>query len=165
MLGVPVRLPTILLAAASLVLAGVLVGRRTPAVVARSARHSRHPLALAAAFCGAAIVAVEAIAALVVSLTDWDPDFDFVNFWGPRAATIYYFGGLHASSWGAFPHQEYPPLGPAMNAVTFHFTHGFHPSLLPVQQTLLGIAFLLAVFVLLDRYVPSGSPCRRSRCS
>ncbi len=68
-----------------------------------------------------------------------------MNFWGPRAATIYYYGGLHPSTWGDYPHQEYPPLGPAMNAVTFHFTHGFHPSLLPVQQTLLGIAFLLAV--------------------
>ena len=41
-----------------------------------------------------------------------------------------------------------------MNAVTFHFVHGFHPSLLPVQQVLLGIAFLLAAFALLDRYAP-----------
>ena len=41
-----------------------------------------------------------------------------------------------------------------MNAVTFHFVHGFHPSLLPVQQVLLGVSFLLAAFALLDRYVP-----------
>ena len=115
---------------------------------------SRRPLALAATLIGAAIVAVESLAALVVSLTDWDPDGDVVNFWGPRAATIYYFGGLHPSTWGDYPHQEYPPLGPAMDAVTFHFVHGFHPSLLPVQQALLGIAFLLAAFALLDRFVP-----------
>jgi hypothetical protein len=154
MLGVPVRLPTILIAAACLVVAGVLIGRRTPAIGGVPIVQSRHPLARIVALCGAAIVAVEAVAALVVSLTDWDPDFDFVSFWGARAATIYYYGGLHPSSWRDYPHQEYPPLGPAMNAATFHFTHGFHPSLLPIQETLLGIAFLLAVFVLLDRHIP-----------
>ncbi len=154
MLGVPVRLPTILIAAGSLVAACVLVGRRTPPVPGGSAARSRNPLALAAALCGAAVIAVEAVAALVVSLTDWDAQIDFILFWGPRAETIYYHGGLQPSSWGDYPHQEYPPLGPAMNAVTFHFTHGFHPSLLPVQETLLGIAFLLAAFVMLDRFVP-----------
>jgi hypothetical protein len=154
MLGVPVRLPTIVIAAGSLVVVGILVGRRTPAAAGGSAPQSRHPLALAAAFSAAVIIAVEAVAALVVSLTDWDAAVDTVVFWGPRAATIYYFGGLHPSSWGTFPHQEYPPLGPAMNAVTFHFTHGFHLSLLPTQQVLLGIAFLLAAFAMLDRFVP-----------
>jgi hypothetical protein len=41
-----------------------------------------------------------------------------------------------------------------MNATTFHFAGGFHPSLLPFQQALLGVAFLLAVLALLDRHVP-----------
>ncbi len=154
MAGVPVRLPTILIAAVCIVSAGVLAGRRTRAVSGGRVVQSRHPLALAASLCAAMIVAVEAVAAVVVALTNWDPDIDVVNFWGPRAATIYYYGGLHPSSWGDYPHQEYPPLGPAMNAVTFHFVHGFHPSLLPVQQVLLGIAFLLAAFALLDRYAP-----------
>jgi hypothetical protein len=154
MLGIPVRLPTILIAAACLVATGALVGRRTAGVGGGSVAQSRRPLAVAAVCCGFAIVAVEAVAALVVSLTNWDAETDFVNFWGPRAATIYYYGGVHPSTWGDYAHEEYPPLGPAMNAVTFHFVHGFHPSLLPVQQVLLGIAFLLAAFALLDRYTP-----------
>jgi hypothetical protein len=153
MLDVPVRLPTILVAAVAEVAACVAIGLRTPAVSAGGVVQSRHPLAWLALLCGAAVIAVEAVAALVVALTDWDPDLDVVIFWAPRAATVYYFGGLHPSTWGNYPHQEYPPLGPAMNAVTFHFTHGFHPSLLPVNQVLLGVAFLLAAFVLLDRYV------------
>ena len=43
---------------------------------------------------------------------------------------------------------------PVMTAMTFAFTGGFHPSLLPFQQALLGIGFLLASFALLDRFVP-----------
>ena len=56
--------------------------------------------------------------------------------------------------WHAIAHLEYPPLMPAMTAVTFAFTGGFHPSLIPFQQALLGAAFVVAAFALLDRFVP-----------
>ena len=77
-----------------------------------------------------------------------------LDFWIPKAQTIYYTGGLDAGLWGSLTHPEYPPLLPAMNAATFHFVGGFHPSVLPFQLALLGVAFLLAALTLLDRFTP-----------
>jgi hypothetical protein len=41
-----------------------------------------------------------------------------------------------------------------MIAMTFAFVGGFHPALLPFQQALLGVAFLLGALALLDRLAP-----------
>ena len=50
-----------------------------------------------------------------------------------------------------------------MYAINFEFVGGFHPALLPFQQTVLGIAFILAVLGLLDRFTPRWISLPRSR--
>jgi hypothetical protein len=79
---------------------------------------------------------------------------DAFQFWIPKAAAIYYGHGLDPGMWGAIRHPEYPPLSAVQDAVTFHFVGGFHPSVLPLQTTLLGVSFLLAVLALVDRFAP-----------
>ena len=106
---------------------------------------------------GAILLAIGVSAAIVTAARgEWNPasDYDALWFWLPKAATIYYTHGLDPGMWRAIAHLEYPPLMPAMTAVTFAFTGGFHPSLIPFQQALLGAAFVVAVFALLDRFVP-----------
>ena len=106
---------------------------------------------------GAALLGVGVLAAMITAARgEWNPasDYDALWFWLPKAATIYYAHGLDPQLWHVIAHLEYPPLMPAMTAVTFAFTGGFHPSLIPFQQALLGAAFVVAAFALLDRFVP-----------
>ena len=92
---------------------------------------------------------------MAVSLEgDYTSYWDSVAFWIPKAEMIYWGGGLDAQVLGTLQHPEYPQLLPTMHAATFHFAGGVHPSLLPLQHALLGIAFLLAVLALLDRFAP-----------
>jgi hypothetical protein len=106
---------------------------------------------------GAVALGAGAIVAVAASIRgQWNStnDFDLFLFWLPKAETIYVSHGLDATLWRQFVHPEYPPLAPTMNAVTFTFSGGFHPALLPFQQTLLGLSFLLGILALLDRMVP-----------
>lgn len=158
--GVELRALTVVVAGAALSAAFVLIGRRRQPEPLVPVRQSRHPLALLAAGLGAAILMIEVAAALVVSVkNEWTTDLDVITAWLPRARTIYYLHHLNASVWGVVPHAGvpgpwYPPLVPAMYASTFDFAGGFHPAVLPLQQVVLGIAFLLAVLGLVDRFTP-----------
>jgi hypothetical protein len=153
--GIDLGVATVVLVTAGLVAGCALVGTRTSRATSVPARQDRHPLAVLAVALAAVILLTAAVAAIVVAVKgQWNPDWDAVVFWIPRAETIYYSGGLDADVWGSLAHPEYPPLVPALDAATFHFVGGFHPSVLPFQQTLLGIAFLGAVLALLDRFVP-----------
>jgi hypothetical protein len=105
---------------------------------------------------GAAFLCIGAAAAVVVAIrSEWNPahDFDALYLYLPRAASISTTHHLHASLWAQWPHPEYPPLFPVTTASIFAFA-GFHPSLQPFQQTLLGLAFLLGMLGLLDRVAP-----------
>jgi hypothetical protein len=124
----------------------------------RTAPQSRGTSVFAAvpAVLGAGMIAVASLAAFSVAVKGqlYAGYIDAFQFWIPKAETIYYAHGIDPTMWGAIRHAEYPPLSPVMNAVTFHFVGGFHPSVLPFQSTLLGVAFLLAVVVLVDRFAP-----------
>lgn len=153
--GIGPNLRAVGIVAATLVGACAAVGRRTTALPPGTRASSRHPLALASAAVGALIVAVASVTALAMSFRgDYTGYWDSVQFWIPKAETIYYDGGLDAGVWGSILHPEYPPLIPTANAATFHFAGGFHPSVLPFQSALLGVAFLLAALALLDRFAP-----------
>jgi hypothetical protein len=157
MIGIGFGVTTVLVVAALIVAAGAFVGWRRRPVPADEApvKRSRHPLALVAAAAGGAILAIELLAAVFTSIGyQWSPNLDLLTAWLPRAATIYYTGGLDPSVWQSFLAPWYPPLAPVMDAQTFAFAGGYHPSVLPFQQVLLGIAFVLAVIGLLDRYAP-----------
>ena len=96
------------------------------------------------------IVAAFAAIALAAKGQLYAGFWDAVDFWLPKAQAIYYGHGIPADAWASIKHPEYPPLLPTLDAAIFHFTGGFHPSVLPLQAVLLGIAFLLAMLALLD---------------
>ena len=105
---------------------------------------------------GVAVLAVGGAAAVVTALRgEWNPahDFDAVFIYLPRAVAISTTHGLDITVWRRFVHAEYPPLFMVSSATTFAFA-GFHPSLLPFQQALLALAFLLGALGLLDRVAP-----------
>jgi hypothetical protein len=159
MAGIQLRVATVVLVGAVLAGGCAIAVRRTartrPALAPRPERGRPHPLALLAAGLGAAILVVELAAAVVASIkSGWTTDIDVLTAWLPRAGIIYSTHQLDPGTWGTFLCPWYPPLAPAMYAGTFAFAGGFHPSVLPLQQVILGIAFLLAVLGLLDRYAP-----------
>jgi len=159
MAGIGSGVVTVVVISALLAAGCVAAGRRTarsqPETTPVLERRTRPPLAVLAAGLGAAILVIDAVAAIVVSVKSvWTTDIDVLTAWLPRAGIIYNYHHLDPSSWGSFLCPWYPPLVPTMYAGTFDFVGGFHPSVLPLQQVTLGIAFLLAVLGLLDRFVP-----------
>jgi hypothetical protein len=157
-LGLPFTVVSIVLVAAALVAACAAAARaRWFSLPPPPGPGAASPVASWATRIGAVLLGVGTLAALVTAVRgEWNPaaDYDAFWFWLPRAETIFYAHQLDPSLWSQFAHAEYPPLMPVMTAMTFAFTGGFHPSLLPLQQALLGIAFLLAALALLDRFVP-----------
>ncbi len=158
LLGLPLTIFSVGATATVLVTGCVLVARRrgSPAPTA-SAPVAGSGLNRWITRAGAVLLGVGVIAATVTATRgEWNPasDYDALWFWLPKAATIYYAHGLDPQLWREIAHLEYPPLMPTMTAATFAFTGGFHPSLIPFQQALLGVAFVVAAFALLDRYVP-----------
>ena len=157
-LGLPFTVASIVLVAVALVAACAVAARaRRLSLPAQPGPGSDSRLARWTTRIGAVLLAVGALVAFVTAVrSEWNPasDYDAFWFWLPRSETIFYSHHLDPGLWSQFAHAEYPPLMPVMTAMTFAFTGGFHPSLLPFQQALLGIAFLLAVLALLDRFVP-----------
>ena len=157
-LGLPFTVASIVLVAVALVAACAAAARaRRLSLPAQPGPATSSRLARWTTRIGAVLLAVGALVAFVTAVrSEWNPasDYDAFWFWLPRSETIFYSHHLDPSLWRQFAHAEYPPLMPVMTAMTFAFTGGFHPSLLPFQQALLGIAFLLAALALLDRFVP-----------
>ncbi len=156
MLGLSAQGFVVAALAAACVVAAVALRRRVPAIVLRPRPLERNPFALVAAGLGAAFLVVACVAALLLSVKGqgYADYIDNITFWIPKAESIFYAHGLDAGPLRTLLHPEYPPLLPAMNAATFHLVGGFHPSVLPFQMALLGVAFVLAAVALLDRFAP-----------
>jgi hypothetical protein len=126
--------------------------------VERAARPpNREPLLRLAAAIGAGLLAIGLVGSvLVASRAGADYYWDIWAFWIPKAKAIYYFHGLDTGLGGflTYANPEYPPLVPASTAAVFHFMSGVHPALLPLQQSLLSVAFIASVLVLLAPRVP-----------
>jgi hypothetical protein len=155
-LGAGESLPFVLAVSAVVIVGCLWLARSEPGLPDAALAQSSNPLARAAGWVSWALIAVSAAsAAAVASTVEWDAtgDFDAFNFWIPKAQIIYWSHGLNAQLWGLFAHPEYPPLAAAADAMTFLFA-GMHPSFLPTQRTLLGIAFLLSLVAVLGRHVP-----------
>jgi hypothetical protein len=153
--GIPLGYPAMLAIAAALAAAGALAGRLVRTVPLERVPRERNPFARAAAGLALALLAVSGAATLLVSVQNaWTPHVDVMSAWLPRAEIIYYSHSLDPAAWQQYLTPWYPPLASAMYAAAFQAAGGFHPSILPLQQTLLGFAFLAAVFALIDRYVP-----------
>ena len=155
MAGIPLGIPTVVVTGGVVAAVCVAVARVRPNELAQVALRAWSPPAFAAATAGGVVIAIGAVAALVTAFTSfWTPDFDLLVAWLPRAKIVWALHGLAPSQWSNFLDPWYPPLVPVMFGTTFEFVGGFHPSLLPIQQAILGIAFVLAMLVLLDRVAP-----------
>jgi hypothetical protein len=151
--GIPFSLGVVLptgglLGAAGLV-AGRALGRTRPGLV-----HGRPAgLSLVAAAYGALVVVyLEALfrAARMSPLSAWDA----WAFWVPKAKAIYFFGDLDAQFFSQLPNPTYPPLLPALEAMTFLFMGGPDVVTLHVQFWFFLCGFAAAVVGLLSPRVP-----------
>ncbi len=156
MAGIPLEIRTTLVIASAAVLSCVVVGRRRRGLeLPESPRPKQGRLGTVATVLGGTTIAIAALAALVTAVkSEWDPNLDLLTAWLPRAEIIYYVHAIDPSRWSSFLDPWYPPLVPALYATTFEFAGGFHPSLLSLQQALLGVSFVLAALAILDRVAP-----------
>jgi hypothetical protein len=159
--GLDPGIPAFLVSAGAIVgVCGLYRARRWPSISAprEEAPKSGGASLLTAlpAVLGAAMIVIASLAAIAVSVKGqlYAGYLDSFDFWIPKAETIYYAHGIDPGVWGTIHHPEYPPLVAVMDALTFHLVGGFHPSVLPLQATLLGIAFLMTVIALVDRFAP-----------
>jgi hypothetical protein len=112
----------------------------------------RRSLALA----GAAVLVFALVAAVLVAVTGGaDTSYDVWAFWLPKAKAIYYFHGLDTGLGGftAYANPQYPPGVPAAAAAAFHFMGSVSPRLLPLQQTVISVAFVGSAIDILRRSV------------
>jgi len=159
--GINPGIPTFLVIAGGIVgFSGLYGARRSAPISTSRAQVSRSGVAwlLAAlpAVLGATMIAIASLAAISVGVKGqlYAGYLDSFDFWIPKAETIYYAHGIDPGVWATIGHPEYPPLVAVMDALTFHLVGGFHPSVLPFQSTLLGVAFLLSAIALVDRFAP-----------
>jgi hypothetical protein len=156
-LGLDPDVPRTLGVAFAIAIAGIACrGFRGP-VAMPPARSSTHPAARALAISGAAVLGIALASAFVAgAASPADTNWDVWAFWVPKAEAIYYFHGLDTGLGGylTYAHANYPPLTPATTAATFHLMGGVHPSLLPLQQCLVGVAFITSIVLLLRQRVP-----------
>ena len=140
-----------------LVAAGLVIGRLFPSLTLEPLPRERATFVRFAAALGGVLIAIGLGSALAIAVrSDADANWDVWAFWLAKAKAIYYFGGLDTGVGGftAFANPDYPPLAPTVAATTFHFMGGAHPALLPLQQCVLGIAFVAGMLALLVAYVP-----------
>ncbi len=117
--GVPLSLITILASAGSLLVGGLLVGRRR--VVERPVSLSsagRVEYLIAALLAGATLVVLEAVfrAARLEGLFGWDAG----SFWVPKGEVVYYTGGIDEFHFSTLGGPSYPPFVPVVQASAFH---------------------------------------------
>ena len=167
MLGLSAQGFVVAIFAAACAVAAVAVGRRVPAIGLRPRPLERNPFALAGAGLGAALLAVACAAALLLavkgtglrrrtsttSLLDPEGRVDLLRARPRRRAAA------HAAP------SRVPAAAAGDERGDLHLVGGFHPSVLPFQMALLGIAFVLRPWRCSTASRRAGSRCRRSRCS
>jgi hypothetical protein len=137
----------LVLAAVSALLARVVLPSRLSPIRRERDRAGR---AVAAAGAGLLIVYVAALG-LRSAIPGGHFHADVWNFWLPKAKTIYFFDGLDTGV-GGFTSQtspDYPPLVPALEALTFRFVGGTDVLALPLAHWIGSVAFFGALAGLL----------------
>jgi hypothetical protein len=128
-----------LIAGLGLVLAQLVPARPVERVLGERSAAGRAP-----ALAGGLVLVFSVVELCRRALSSGPFDNDVWAFWLPKAKTIAYFGGLdtHVGGFTSYPHPDYPPFAPAMEAVSFQFMGAVDPLLLPIQHWVLAIAFL-----------------------
>jgi hypothetical protein len=143
-----------------LVVIGVAFGirRRFPTVEAAPVDDSPpDPLSRGLAVGGIAVLTLALAAAFVAALNaNADSSYDLWINWVVKGKAIYYFHHLSTGLSGVtrYAHFNYPLFLPTLIATEFHWMGGDHPVLLPLQQSIILIAFFAASASLLARHVP-----------
>lgn len=115
------------------------------------------PLTRALAIGGAAVLLLALAAAFFEGLrANADASYDIWAYWLPKAKSIYYFHHFSTglSGTATYGHINYPLLMPTLSATVFHFTGAAHTELLPLEQSIIVIAFFGSVVTLLSAHVP-----------
>lgn len=140
--GIPVRVPTMVLTSLGIGLAGVAVGRARGHAAPALRRPLRVPpvAVITAGAVAVVVVYLEALfrAARLSGLVEWDG----WAFWVPKALTIHRYGGLEDSWFLLLPGPSYPPVVPLLEAASFHAMGGIDPVTLHVQFWCLQAGFL-----------------------
>jgi hypothetical protein len=135
-----------------------VVRRRFPRIErAPVANRGSDPLTRALALGGAGILTLALLTAFLEGLrANADASYDIWANWLLKAKAIYYFHHLSTglSGTATYEHINYPQLMPTMSATIFHFTGAAHTELLPLEQSIIVIAFFTSVVTLLGPHVP-----------
>jgi len=133
-----------------------LGGRVLPPFPLRAARSEQTLVGRSIALVGAGLLAVDLTALAWRSANpSGQLHADVWNFWLPKAKTIYFFDGLDTGV-GGFTSQtspDYPPLVPALEALTFTFAGGADVLALPLAHWAVAVAFFGALAGLLRERV------------
>lgn len=133
------------------------VRRLFPAIAGARVEEDRDPLSRVLVGGGIAIVALALASAFVAAFNaNADSSYDLWINWVVKGKAIYYFHHLSTGLSGVtrYAHFNYPLFLPTLIATEFHWMGGDHPVLLPLQQSIILIAFFTAVATLLSRHVP-----------
>jgi hypothetical protein len=106
---------------------------------------------------GAGVIVLALAAAVASALhADADASYDLYAFWLLKAKAIYFFHGISTapSGVGTYVHPNYPLLMPTLTATSFWFMDGTRTLLLPLQQSIVVIAFFGSIATLLASHVP-----------
>ncbi len=140
-------------------LIGVSLGVRRffPTLARDPLPEGRNPLLLALAALGAGVIVVALVVAFVSGLhADADASYDLYAFWLLKAKAIYFFHDVSTapSGTGTYVHPSYPLLMPTLTATSFEFMGGARTLLLPLQQSILPMAFFGSIATLVSSHVP-----------
>lgn len=155
--GLRFGLVSILVASVLLIAACIGVRRFFPALGRAPVADSGEPLLQGLIVVGAGVIVLALVAAFVTGLrADADASYDLYAFWLLKAKAIYFFHGVSTapSGTGTYVHPNYPLLMPTLTATSFQFMGGARTLLLPLQQSILPMAFFGSIATLLSSHVP-----------
>ena len=167
--GIGLNLATILVVSLLLIAVSVVVRGRFTALNREPVDQRSDPLTRVLVLGGAAVLGLALVAALIAAfIANADASYDLWINWVMKGKAIYYFHHLSTglSGTGSYVHTNYPLLLPTLIATEFHWMGGDHPVLLPLQQSIILIAFFGSVVTCSSRPMSRASqPIHGSRCS
>lgn len=150
--GIDLSVPLIIGVAGTLILAGIVAGRKRQRPALRLPP-AQEPFALVGVLL-ASLVALNLAIVFRVARTQGLTAWDAWAFWTQKAQAIYHSGGLDEQLFTTLPGPSYPIFIPTLEGTAFAFMGSADTVTLHVQFWLLAVGFLAAVAGLLRPTVP-----------